>query len=83
MTPSWHDRKICSAMTSEDFYENHAKLLVEQFVWLRSRDKEYAQAELKAYVRHKDCPCPELEMRVRREWMAYQRKLKLENVCSW
>ena len=65
------------------FYSDHENKMVERFLYLRERDPEYARATLWQYMHNEDCPCPELEFRVRREWMANQRKAGVKRPCTF
>ena len=65
------------------FYIDHENKMVERFLYLRERDPEYARATLWQYMHNEDCPCPELEFRVRREWMARQRKAGIKPCATF
>jgi len=68
------ERQVAKKTMIHPFYLDHENKMVERFLYLRGIDAEYARSALWTYMHHPDCPCPELEMRVRREWMAQQRK---------
>jgi hypothetical protein len=56
------------------FYQQHTNKMIERFIWLRELDGLYARETLKAYVSDKNCPNPDLERLVRREWIKRQRE---------
>lgn len=50
-----------------DFFEAHKAKMVDHFLWLESRDPEYAVYALDRYRKNPDCPCPDILAAVKEE----------------
>jgi hypothetical protein len=60
-------------MSSHEFYEEHIQKMVARFLWLRSLDRGYARQEFHAYLNSPNCPCPDVEQRVKEAWSAMKK----------